>query len=113
MTDEVFDIVCTGKGTHKRTRITKITFFDIGAAEWRAGGSFQVPDNPGTTPVVHADDLGAFLARRLDGRPNEVYVFDCYRCRRTTELRPEKFQILIPLLRERGVSRLDISDLPF
>jgi len=100
------DVVCTDNGRHKRTRLTRITIHDDGGGEWRAGGSFHPPDNlEGIEPVRGP--------ARIDGRPNEIFMADCPRCPRTLELTPDLFRGLVVLLEKHGVSRLDISDLPF
>jgi hypothetical protein len=101
---DVFDVVCTGKGTHKRTRLTKKTFRDDGTLKtWRVSGSF-IP--------AESEHLKTHIPR-VDGQPNEVFVYDCPRCPRHLELTPEKFRVLLVALLEKGVSRLDISMLPF
>jgi hypothetical protein len=100
----VFDIVCTNKGQHKRTRITKITIHPDGSAKWRAGRSFHTPTN---------SDAWGPIPTRKDGEPNNVFVMDCGRCPRWVELQLEKFRLLVPTLITHGVTRLDISDLPF
>jgi hypothetical protein len=83
--------VCTDKGQHKRTLLTKITVSEQGSTEWRTGRSFSAPGEAGNTG----------------------YTFDCPRCPKKVELRPETFQLLVTQLLERGVSRVDISRLPF
>jgi hypothetical protein len=99
-----FDIVCTDKGTHKRTRLTKITFHDDGTLKtWRVSDSFHPADSK------HLETRWV----RADGQPNGVYVANCPRCRRNLELTPDKFRVLFVALVEKGVSRLDISHLPF
>lgn len=101
---DVFDIVCTGKGTHKRTRLTKLTFrYDGTLKTWRISDSFHPADSE------HLETLRT----RPDGQPNEVFVKDCPRCPRHPELTPDKFRHLLVALLEKGVSRLDISRLPF
>jgi hypothetical protein len=97
------DVVCTGKGTHKRARLTKIAIDEDGGGSWRAGSGFY----PATS------DAWETISPRLDGKSNEVFVADCGRCPRNFELTPENFRYLVVALRERGVSRLDISRLPF
>ena len=100
-----FDIVCTRKGTHKRTRLTKITFHDSNGTlkTWRISDSFHPADSE------HLETLWT----RADGQPNEVYVANCPRCRRNLELTPDKFKVLFLALVEKDVTRLDISSLPF
>jgi hypothetical protein len=100
-----FDIVCTGKGTHKRTRLTKITFRDDNGTlkTWRISDSFHPADS----------DNWKTLWTRADGQPNEVFVANCPRCRRNLELTPEMFRLLFVGLVEEDVSRLDISLLSF
>lgn len=97
----VFDIVCTGKGTHKRTRITKIDFDEDGGGKWRGGGAFRA--STGVTTSL--------------GWPSPRFPYTCVaacsRCPRNLELTPEKFRSLVMGLRERGIARLDISDLPW
>jgi len=97
------DIVCTGGGAHKRARLTKITFDDVGGANWRVGGGFY---------PVDSDEYESIFTRP-DGKPSEVFIGYCGRCPRNFELRPEKFRYLVGALRRLGVSRLDISRLPF
>jgi hypothetical protein len=101
---DAFDIVCTGKGTHKRTRLTKFTFHKDGTLHmWRISDSFHPAESE------HLETLWT----RSDGQPNEVFVKNCPRCGRNPELTPEKFQHLLVALLEKGISRLDISMLPF
>jgi hypothetical protein len=101
---DVFDVVCTDKGRHDRTRLTKKTFRDNGTLKtWRISDSFHPADSE------HVERLWT----RPDGQPNGVFVYDCPRCPRHLELTPEKFQRLLVGLLEKGVSRLDISLLPF
>ena len=101
---DVFDVVCTGKGTHKRTRLTKITFRDKGTIKtWQISDSFHPAESE------HLETLWT----RPDGQPIEVYIANCPRCRRNLELTPDKWRVLLVALLEKGVSRLDISSLPF
>ena len=67
--NDVFDIVCTGKGTHKRTRLTKITFRDDNGTleRWRVSDSFHPPESE------HLETIWT----RADGEPSEVYVASC------------------------------------
>jgi len=104
-TYDPFDIVCTGKGTHKRTKLTKITFHDDNGTlkDWRINDSFHPAES----------DHWETLWTRADGQPNEVFVANCPRCRRNLQLTPDKFRVLFVALVEKGISRLDISMLPF
>lgn len=95
MTD-VFVVVCTNRGAHKLAKLTRIGVDADGSPTWRVGNGFYPPG-----------------LERADGKINEVYVFDCWRCPRTLELTEEKFQVLGGWLLRLGVSRLDISELPF
>jgi hypothetical protein len=100
-----FDIVCTGKATHKRTRLTKITFRDNNGTieKWRISDSFHPAESE------HLETLWT----RPDGQPNKVFIANCPRCDRNLELTPDKWRVLFLALIEKGVSRLDISLLPF
>ena len=99
-----FDMVCTGKGTHKRTRLTKITFRDNGTIEkWRISDSFH---------PAESEHLETHWARP-DGQPNQVFIANCPRCSRNLELTPDRFRYLFVALVEKNVYRLDISSLPF
>jgi hypothetical protein len=101
---DVFNIVCTGKGTHKRTRLTKFTFHKDGTLhKWWISDSFHPAE------TEHLETLWT----RADGQPNEVFIANCPRCPRNLELTPDKFRVLFVALLEKGVSRLDISMLPF
>jgi hypothetical protein len=101
---EPFNIVCTNKGQHPRIKLTKIRFRDDGTLyDWRVSDSF------------HPADGGNWekLWTRADGQPNQVFVVNCPRCRRNTELTPDKWRVLFVGLVAKGVTRLDISALPF
>jgi hypothetical protein len=101
---DVFNIVCTGKGTHKRTRLTKITFRDDGTLKtWWISDSFHPADSE------HLETHWT----RPDGQPNKVFIANCPRCPRNLELKPDTFRVRLVALLEKGVSRLDISLLPF
>ena len=82
-----------------------ITFRDDNGTlkTWRISDSFHPADSE------HWEALWT----RADGQPNKVFIANCPRCPRNLELTPDKFRVLFVALVEKGVSRLDISSLPF
>lgn len=91
-------IVCTDRGQHRRVVIClRVSFDDEGHLHMaRPFEAWAPPDTP-----------------RNDGTVTTTYEFQCPRCGRSPQVRPDKWRQIAERLLEARLEELDISNFPF